>query len=68
LGFGGGGGGGGEVDPGDGGGVAPTWLGEGGVNGTFCGGIVLLEVGVAGVGDVLILASGVVATGPGGSG
>lgn len=48
--------------------MACTWLGEGGVNGTFCGGIVVLEVGVAGVGDAPILASVVAVADPGGSG
>lgn len=67
--WGGGGGGGGGVEPVDVGGAAWTLLGDGGVNGTFSVGIVVLEVGVAGVGGVRISEELVdVATGPGGGG
>src|SRR4051812_26795069 len=65
LGFGGGGGGGGVGE--GGGGVDPTLLGEGGVRGTFCGGIVDVEVGVAGVGEA-DLELKLVDTGPTGGG
>jgi hypothetical protein len=67
LGFGGGGGGGG-VDTG--GGVLCTWLGVGGVRGTFSGGIVDIveaELGVEGVGDAFPVVK-LVITGPKGGG
>lgn len=43
-----------------------TWLGEGGVRGTFSGGIVEPDSGVAGVGETFELRE--VATGPTGGG